>query len=419
MLTRRGNLELRSVRHGQRGVALPLIAVSLLTMLAIAGLAMDASHALANKTRLQNTTDAAALAAAKYYDQTQDIGAANATALGLFGLNANGPGNHELDAAYDAGEIDVLIQWSETLVPFASTGVGPFVRVIATGYRLNSSLTAVLGIAELDIAASAVAGPSTNIEYVCNMAPMVVCSREDDAPPLFGYEFGELLALKQAASHACGEVGSGNYHLIDLGCDQGGGAGCARDNMAGAYEGCSIEGDFVETKPGNTVSVAQGLNTRFGDYHGSVDADRFPPDVVTTEPDKRLSYNEDTCTIMHGSDAANQNNVFDWGDYENARTHGNFDHFPPPRGTGVPLRRVFALPIAKCDGSAGGHSSLEVLGFGCFFVLQTMDQKGNESHVYGQFIEGCLAGGMPGPTPGTGPEPYRIQLYKDPDSGDS
>jgi hypothetical protein len=57
-----------------------------------------------------------------------------------------------------------------------------------------------------------------------------------------------------------------------------------------------------------------------------------------------------------------------------------------------------------------------VLGFGCFFLLQEAQQKGNESHVYGQFIEDCIAGGMPGPAPGDGPGLYIIQLYKDPDS---
>jgi hypothetical protein len=60
-----------------------------------------------------------------------------------------------------------------------------------------------------------------------------------------------------------------------------------------------------------------------------------------------------------------------------------------------------------------------VLGFACFFLLQPAEQKGNEAHVFGQFVGECTVNGMPGTTPGTGPEPYRIQLYDDPDSGDS
>ena len=91
-----------SPKRQQRGAALPLVAAGMLAMLAIAGLALDASHALVNNTRLQNTTDAAALAAAKEYDDTIDIFAGNAAALSLFGINADGAGNHELNDAYDA-----------------------------------------------------------------------------------------------------------------------------------------------------------------------------------------------------------------------------------------------------------------------------------------------------------------------------
>ena len=160
----------------QRGVALPLVAAGLVVMLAIAGLSLDASHALANKTRLQSSADAAALAAAKEFDQSADIIAANAAALNVFGLNADGAGNHELNDAYDGNEISIVIQWSETLNPFVSSGLGPYVRVIATGYEVETTLSLVLGVTEIDIRASAVAGPSpiqptttrrANINRVC------------------------------------------------------------------------------------------------------------------------------------------------------------------------------------------------------------------------------------------------------------
>jgi Flp pilus assembly protein TadG len=149
---------------------MPLMAVGLLAMIAVAGLALDSSHALANKTRLQNTVDAAALAAAKAYDQSADIIVGNAAAFSLFGLNADGTGNHEMNAAYDSGEINIVIQWSETLNPFVSAGIGPYVRVIATDFTLDATLSAVLGVTEIDIAATAVAGPSPTINSACTSA---------------------------------------------------------------------------------------------------------------------------------------------------------------------------------------------------------------------------------------------------------
>ena len=46
-------------------------------------------------------------------------------------------------------------------------------------------------------------------------------------------------------------------------------------------------------------------------------------------------------------------------------------------------------------------------------------QKGNDNYVYGQFIQSCASGGVPGPNPSSAPGPYIIQLYDDPSSGDS
>jgi hypothetical protein len=77
------------------------------------------------------------------------------------------------------------------------------------------------------------------------------------------------------------------------------------------------------------------------------------------------------------------------------------------------------MPIADCSGSNTGNSSLPVLGFGCYFLLQRAVQQGQENYVYGEFIDGCLGAGNPGPEPDDTFGPYRIQLYDDVGSGDS
>src|SRR5690606_13195528 len=106
------------LHYAQRGIALPLVIVGLLAILAVAGLALDSSHALANKTRLQNFVDAAALTAAKEISLPSDTAQATAAAMALLGQIADGPGNGELNNAYDAGEITITIQFSETVDPF-------------------------------------------------------------------------------------------------------------------------------------------------------------------------------------------------------------------------------------------------------------------------------------------------------------
>ncbi|MBT8103949.1 MAG: pilus assembly protein, partial [Gammaproteobacteria bacterium] len=150
----------------QRGAIVPIVVIGLLAMLAVAGLAMDGSHALANKTRAQNTVDASALAAAKVLDDTDgDTALATAAANSLFSINADAAGNHELNSAYDAGDITVTVQYSATLNPFVPGSFVPgttswFVRVIATGFDTETTLTKVLGVNEIATPATAVAGPS-------------------------------------------------------------------------------------------------------------------------------------------------------------------------------------------------------------------------------------------------------------------
>ena len=414
MLTLSRTKRIAAGRKDQGGAALVLVTIGMLAMLAVAGLALDASHSIANNTRLQSTVDAAALAAAKAYDQVPDIGNANTAALAVFGINADGAGNQEMNTAYDASSIDIDIQWSETLVPFVNSGVGPYVRVIATGFDVQVSLSAVLGLNDIGVAASAVAGPSPSINTACNLAPLVACALDPDDSNLFGFEPNRLEVLKSGGGDSS-DIGPGNFQLIRLGCP---GGDCVRENLAGGYDGCLENGETVDTEPGNTVGPSvQGLNTRFGDYRGAMSPDEYPPDVITTAPSPALTYDSDTDTVQQGTTTATEATVdYVWDDYTADIAANALTNHPP---VGVYERRVLTISIARCDGSSGGQTQLDVVGFGCYFMLQPAVQKGTEAQIFGQFLEGCQLNGAPGPDPRSGPNPYIIQLYKDPDSGDS
>jgi hypothetical protein len=408
----------------QRGIAMPMVVVALVAMLAIAGLALDSSHAFVNKTRLQNTSDAAALAAAKVYDQTADTTQSTAAANALFGINTDGNGNFEIDSAYDGGDITVTVQFSQTLNPFTPSGIGPYVRVIATGFNMATGLSGVIGITDMDIAASAVAGPSPTIDNACNIAPLVACA-VDPSAPYFGFDQDNLMVLKPSPGDH-DDVGPGNYKLLRLNCP---GGACVRDAMAGTYDACATTDETVETEPGVTAGpTSQGFNTRFGEYSGPVSPSDYPPDVVTHETSPRLDTYEDPGTgedvITFGSGGPVVQTAadivgFDYADYV-SRTGNPGQHDFPSGGSpgGVEWRRVLALPVADCTGDETGQSTLAVEGFACFFMLQKIG-GGTDKNIFGQFVDGCLAGGAAGPNPGSGPGPYLIQLYRDPDSGDS
>ena len=441
---------------GQRGVVVPIVAMCMLALLVVAGLALDSSHALANKTRMQNTADAAALAAAKVLDLTEDTAQATAAANSVFAINADGAGNHELDDAYDGGEISVTVQYSATVNPFTPGAPdGPFVRVIATGFDTQTTLSKLLGVDEIATPASAVAGPSGPLgsgpgSRICDVTPIAVCppKNPDGTPKPFNTD--DFHVLKPTGGNH-DDIGPGNYKMLRLGCS---GGACLRENLAGDYSGCVVHSDYVDTEPGvDAGPTSQGFNTRFDQYQGAgLNSTDYPPDLVVTGQDNDLRACWDDLTdplypvdrIYQPSGQGNNycqgydptmepwlsEEVFDAVQNDDTvYTHKDYlmeNAGPGPFTTdGVADRRVLIFPEVNCDGSQTGQSSLFVTGYACFFMLQELDtgnigQGGGQ--IFGQYIGECDANGTGSSNPGSGtsgPLLYKIQLNKDPNSKDS
>jgi len=413
----------------QRGAAMVFIVAAMAALLLMAGLALDVGHMTLNKSRLQNAVDAAALAAAKMLDNTNSTTLATTEALIAFAANANTVGNQELAAAYanGSGTVSVTVQYSATLPPFTpGSAQGPYVRVIANGFTRPTWLVSLAGISQITVGATAVAGPSPSINTACKLAPMMVCGDPAaGAAGLWGYTVNAPTVLKLAAPGGS-TVGPGNFQLIQV---DGTGANIVRQNMAGGSTGCLTSGNSVQTQTGNEAGpVVQGLDTRFGDYQGPMGGTQstYPPDVIVQQPSPLLSVTDNgngSFTIMSGSTtitAANIDQVFSYKPYEAAlsadATTGNYPN-PPP--VGAFNRRMLSLPIGNCTGTANGSTTVPVLGFACFFLLQEPTHVGVNDYVLGQFVGLCDTDGTSGPAPSAGPVPYIIQLYHDPGSGDS
>jgi len=450
-----GNTKIRipdkgGARARQRGIVIPIVVIGLLALLAVAGLALDGSHALANKTRMQNTTDAAVLAAAKVLDLTAgDTAQATAAANNMFPVNASGAGNHELNAAYAAGDITVTVQYSETVSPFVPGAPnGPFVRVISGGFDTQTTLSRVLGINAIPTPATAVAGPSGPLgsgegSQVCDIAPIAVCT--DDIPPAPPppppgvplNDDNDVLRVLKPNPGQHDDIGPGNYKMLRMDCP---GGDCLRQNMAGDFGGCASVGGTVETEPGvSSGPVSQGFNTRFGEYQGGgLNSSLYPPDMVTTGQDpelladcvepspgiyQQLTGNSGNCNTDF-SDTSKFNPVSVAGDlpysYDNYVQDSTGGAVPPA----VKNRRLLIFPTITCGGDESGQSTLDVQGFACFFMLQPLDtghQGQGGGQIFGQYVSACDVNGTGGINPGGGPSPllYKIQLYKDPDSSDS
>lgn len=431
----------------QRGAVIVLIVIALAAILMMSALALDGGHMLLNKTRLQNAVDAAALSGAKTFsayiggDVSAGQVATQAAVTQTLVLNTAAAGNSELNGVSGLAQVTFSDSVDGTFTSSADSD-SRYVRVAVPDFALAGFFWGMLQFfgsdTEKAVGAVATAGPSPTSP--CNLAPVVVCGTPGQ--PNYGFDFGQLQVLK-SASHKDANIGPGNFQLLDFG--SGGKTVCELMAVGGTI--CPQIGTNVQTKPGNTVGPSvKGLNTRFGDTTSCASPQSAPPDLVIkhgAEASGNGSYSlaDDGITILFGngngkgggsggsavpavSDSdgnitAGGTPLFDYNDWLDASnscaTGGG-----GCEDDGVAGRRILRVVIGgPCTGTDSGTSQIPVLGFGCFFVLQPADQKGNESQVFGQFIEMCSADGVPGPNPVDENGPQIIQLYKTVPSTDS
>ncbi|MGH6934190.1 MAG: pilus assembly protein TadG-related protein, partial [Dongiaceae bacterium] len=342
----------------QRGIIAVVVAIGLLALLAMVGLALDSGHVILNKSRLQSTVDASALAAAKVLDKTGSEVQATSAARSVFDLNA--ASQPELSRVMSGA--DITVQYSNTLNPFV-TGTVPanYVRVVANDFTMWTSFTSLVGIQQTRTAASAVAGPSAPIgqqqgNEACDLVPMMVCAdMAAGAAGNWGYT-GDNVTLLKIGSNAPSGIGPGNFQLIELGAP---GANVVRQNLAGGYDQCLDPSGTVTTKPGNNAGpTAQGLNTRFGQYQGGgMNQTDYPPDKITTAPNPDLKVAANGVTVVFSNNNQPVTNInqlsYSYDNYETGLVNGPFN-FP----LGKAKRRVMAVPFVNCSTMVNGQGTL-------------------------------------------------------------
>jgi hypothetical protein len=408
----------------------------MLAILAMAGLAIDMSHAMLNKSRLQSTVDAAALSGAKVLHETGAMTLARAAALEVFTDNATADGNGEMAAAVDVGA--VTVEFASQLTPFSADGSPPFIRVTIEDFSMDAFLIQILGFGDKRVSASAVSGPSPVMDNtVCDLTPFIVCeypeAAEDD--PFWGYIENDVNVLKASSKSDTNTIGGGNFFLAALD-DETGGSTLA-DNAAGAYEGCRTVGNEILTEPGNKRGPAAATNQRIGcpsngNCGPGVIKDKYLPDLVTQQPDPPLVSVDDTLKVYSGTPKADDSNLIGdgaWGAVDRglgaAALDFNYADYERLTGEATPTadaaagRRNLTVIVADCSEKNEGRDLLPIVGFACYFMLQEIAKGGNEDELFGQFVGNCEGSGVISPIPGDGPGPTKIILYKDTDSIDS
>jgi hypothetical protein len=232
----------------------------------------------------------------------------------------------------------------------------------------------------------------------------------------WGFRFGDLQVLK-TASGSSSPIGPGNFQLLDFGS----GGSQVREDLAGGGQVCRDVGDNVQTAPGNTAGpTSQGLNTRFGIYNGGqINASAYPPDLVTTSSNPAISdngtgpkYQGQAVTSNNGNLTAGGNAILDYNDWRASVAACVAGSGSGCQGNGVFERRMLKVVVGNCTGKLNGSTSIPVLGFGCYFVVQPMSGGGGDSQIFGQFVKECEGDNVAGPSPSTSTGPQIIQLYK-------
>ncbi|HJR27709.1 MAG TPA: TadE/TadG family type IV pilus assembly protein [Pseudomonas sp.] len=415
----------------QEGAVSVLMVIALAAISMMAALALDGGHMMLNKTRLQNAVDAAALSGAKTLSQTNIASTTRTAALNTLTQNANAAGNSELATAVagNPGAFAVVELSSSVYGPFSYPGPSDakYVRVSVPSYSLTGFFWSFVqsfgtsGLGGKSVAAIATAGPSPTSP--CDLAPLMVCGDasqyDPDAGMFWGFQFGDLQVLKTAAGNSS-PIGPGNFQLLDFGS----GGSTVRDDLAGGGEICRNVGQNVQTSPGNMVGpTSQGLNTRFGIYNGPVSASNYPPDLVTTSSNPAIVYDDSvtppqvkyqgqTVTSSGGNLTAGGNAIYDYNDWRASVAACVAGSGSGCQGNGVFERRMLKIVVGDCTGKLSGSTSIPVLGFGCYYVVQPMNNGGTEAQIFGQFVKECEGDNVASPTPSDDSGPQIIQLYK-------
>ncbi|EPN7233548.1 pilus assembly protein TadG-related protein [Vibrio vulnificus] len=397
-------------KRKQQGLVLVLVTVAMLSFVIMAALAIDVTHQVVNRTKLQNAVDAAALAAAMVADATHDTPTATAAAKTTLNSMHSASGNSELDI--DSATFSIDYSNDPLTFPDSSFNIDEdiYVRISIDDLSLSEFFMQALGLSKT-VSASAVAGPSSSINTISNVVPIGVC-KGDESGGIYGYNPAEVYVLKVGDSTMT-TMGSGNYHLLDFGS----GADTVREALGGGYEGTVQIGGDIGTQTGVAAGpVGQGANTRLGIYQGGVSSSDYPPDFITEQPDTPATVDTDGNVVYdYATDLT-------YAEYK-LKTEACIEDSSSGdcESGGQPWRRILPIPMVDCTGKSGGSTTYSVVEVGCFFLLQQVptNNSGLGQLVFGEFVDSCVVeNGSIGNTPGN-QGAYKIVIYEDPNNGDS
>jgi Flp pilus assembly protein TadG len=476
----------------KRGAVLVITAFSIFVLMGLAGLAIDLSHAYVNKSRMQNLADALAMSAVitlnKKNDPANSVDEEAAKTYAethTFTLFKNSLGNSEINTAIAASNLTFTFAKITDLKDLNDSAAGDwkaagaindanFARVEISPMGISTWFAAVLGINQLAVSTSAVAG---TVDVVpCDVAPVMMCADVDSAGKVkddkcddntkdknildangvpvvnldddkdcYGYELNALYCLKQqegtwSDTALCpqpptGSFGAGNFGFLDY--DPPGLNPslkyCAAGNPSCSDAYCEAPTDpvtgfpRVASKTGqNFGQVADGFNTRFNLYGGglspygnSPDSADYPPDTVIGPGGSGIvgRTNGDVTKVQRIGSETELTDIHTF--YDTLATTDITTNLPGLKG-----RRILSIPFVDCRTDIDGKTDIKVLGFGCFmmareygnstqpYVYNSIDPS--KKFLYGVFVGNGVCHGAGNAVSGPDTGFKKVILYKEP-----
>ena len=267
----------------QSGAVAIWVAASLAAMVGIVALSLDLGRMATTDTELKWASDAAALAGARQLNG--EAGARSRATLaamgatGGVGLTTNGD---SFDG--DPGAVKVVgVKFLSKLGPGDGTAGdveattdanARFIQVVVEQTVINNLFIQVVGgSATSAVQQSSVAGYGSTI---CRIPPLMLCNPYEETNPAASLPEGMGILVKNGGGNEA-YWGPGNYALLEIPGLPG--ADAIRDAFA-ALHGSPVcfDPEHVTTKPGQAVSVNDGLNVRLDMYHGSTNGLKNSPD---------------------------------------------------------------------------------------------------------------------------------------------
>lgn len=396
----------------QRGAVAILVGLTLLVLVGMFGLAVDAGRLYVNKSELQSAADACALAAAQELVCQPSAGVncaasflQNAEAAGILaggrnrsGLQANAIAIAPADVRFhtDIGPNGSFLSRAGGANPNSR-----FAMCIARANGITPWVMGVMGVGASNVNALAVAtlAPGRNF---CSNAPIGVCSKVGGVAPSFGYAPGEWIASNFTSNgngnNATDNL-SGSFRWVDFTPNAGGNSE-VRDQLYGRNQACGLQVGNNIQQPGTQQGAKAAYNTRFGIYPNGANAE-----TPQTAPPDRTGYAypnkaPGAPVIGIGTSAyddyrshQNLHTPFTSNQYGVNGPGGNFSGNPVSAADHTTYgteRRLIAAPVINCN--AG--NTVPMLGMACVLMLNPMSNGANGT-IYLEYIGNAAAAGSP------------------------